>query len=159
MTPNIGLNADTRKSETEMLGANLADLHVLYQKTRNYHWNVVGPRFHELHEFFEEQYTEIAENIDEVAERIRQLGGKAPGTMAEYLKTARLSEEQPGVYPDAETMIANLLADHEAIIRQLREDINTADEDCGDTGTADFLTALLEDHEKKAWMLRSFLEK
>lgn len=159
MSPNIGLNTDTRKSESDMLAAHLADLHVLYIKTRNYHWNVVGPRFGSLHLFFEKQYEEIATTIDEVAERIRQLSVKAPGSMAEFLKLARLSEETAGVYPDENTMIANLLADHESIIRQLREDINMADEDCGDIGTADFLTGLLEGHEKKAWMLRSFLEK
>jgi starvation-inducible DNA-binding protein len=155
---NIGLKDDERAGVVELLNNNLADLHVLYVKLRNYHWNVTGPQFRSLHELFEEQYTAVGDAIDEVAERVRSLGGFATGSMAEFTKTARLSEEKPGNVPPARTMIANLVADHEAIIRQLREDIDTADDKLGDTGTADFLTGLMEAHEKMAWMLRAHLE-
>ena len=157
-TPRIGIAPQNRSDVIEILKGHLADLHVLYIKTRNYHWNVVGPRFQPLHAFFEEQYEDIAKAIDEVAERIRMLQGKSPGSMAEFLKMARLCEEKAGNYPSADDMIRSLLADHEAIIRQLRKDIETTDEKDNDIGTSDFLTGLIEDHEKMAWMLRSFLE-
>jgi starvation-inducible DNA-binding protein len=158
MVVNIGLSDNNRRAVVEILQPHLADLHVLYVKTRNYHWNVVGSRFQPLHEVFEEQYDTLEETIDAVAERIRALGEKAPGSMTEFLAMARLKEEPAGNFPTADAMLQNLLADHEAIIRQLREDIRTTDEKYGDTGTADFLTGLIEGHEKTAWMLRAFLE-
>jgi len=153
---NTGLDARQRSGVVELLEQLLADEHVLYVKTRNYHWNVTGPRFHDLHKFFEGQYEEIAERIDEVAERIRALGEVAPGSMAAFVKSARL-KEHTGAVPDADTMIRNLLEDHEAVIRSLRTDLATANEKHGDAGTSDFLTGLMEDHEKTAWMLRAHL--
>ncbi len=152
---NIGLTHEQRTGVAELLNVHLANAHVLYIKTRNYHWNVQSRRFAELHEFFEEQYDQIAAEIDELAERVRQLGVFAPGTMAEFLQLATLKEE-PGVVPAPQTMIANLLADHESIIRALREDVEKTD-DLDDEGTADFLTGLMEAHEKMAWMLRAHL--
>lgn len=154
---NIGLTASARQSEVDLLNARLSDLVVLYFKTRKYHWNVVGMHFAELHEFFEEQYDQIAEAMDEVAERARQLGGIAVGTLAEFSKLASL-KEQPGVNPSAEQMIRDLLDDHEAIIRQLRADVDLTAETYEDAGTSDFLTGLMEAHEKMAWMLRAHLE-
>lgn len=154
---NIGLEASEREGVVHLLQGNLADLHVLYIKTRNFHWNVVGPRFSQLHKFFEEQYDALEEAIDEVAERIRSLGGISAGSMAEFLKLARLSEHT-GPLPNADGMIAALLADHEAIIRQLRHDLDTVNEKYHDAGTSDFLTGLMEAHEKMAWMLRAHLE-
>lgn len=158
MNPNIGLNDSQRQGVIDLLSRTLADAQVLYTKTRNFHWNVVGPQFNDLHKFFEGQYDELAESIDDIAERIRMLGGKAPATLAEYVKLTRLKEE-PGRYPNARTMIGLLLADHETIIRQLREDIDTCDDKLRDAGTADFLTAKMEDHEKMAWMLRACLDE
>ncbi len=158
MALNIGLKVSDCQSVNQILAAILADQHVLYLKTRNYHWNIVGPQFNDLHKFFESQYDQIAEAIDDVAERIRSLGGKAPGTMTEYLKLARLQEE-PSKFPNARTMVANLLADHEACIRQLRGDITACGEKHGDAGTEDFLTGLMASHEKMAWMLRSFIDE
>ena len=155
---NIGLEANEREGVVALLQHNLADLHVLYVKSRNFHWNVVGPHFAELHAFFEKQYDELEGSIDEVAERIRALGGLATGSMAGFLKLARL-QESTGNPPDADGMIAELLADHEAIIRQLRTDLDTANEKYHDAGTSDFLTGLLEGHEKMAWMLRAHLAK
>ncbi len=157
MKPNISLSDDSRKGVIQLLQGDLADLYVLSTRTKNYHWNVVGPDFSELHEFFGEQYTALDAAIDEVAERIRSLGGKSIGTLAEFIKHARL-EEQPGDYPDARTMIANLLADHEAVIRTLREDADACDEKYHDMGTNDFLIGLMQTHEKMAWMLRAYLE-
>lgn len=158
MNPNIGLTEDQRNGVAAILNTLLADEYVVYTKTRNYHWNVVGPQFNDLHKFFEAQYTALNEIVDEVAERTRALGGKATGTLTEFLKYTRLNE-QPGQSPDARGMIAELLADHEAIIRHLRVDLETCLEKYHDAGTNDFLTGLMEQHEKMAWMLRAFLEE
>ncbi|MDZ4801377.1 MAG: DNA starvation/stationary phase protection protein [Bryobacteraceae bacterium] len=154
----VGLEPKSLKGIVETLNLLLADEHVLYVKTRNYHWNVTGPRFHTLHLFFETQYDELAEIIDEVAENARQFGGVAAGTMAEFTKSARLKEE-PGNLPDEDGMIANLVADHEAVIRHLRKDIDTSGEKYKAADAADFLTSVLEKHNKMAWMLRSHLTR
>jgi starvation-inducible DNA-binding protein len=153
---NIGLSEDRRKAVVKILNALLADEYVLYTKTRNYHWNVVGPQFNDLHKFFEAQYEAIDEVIDDVAERARALGGEAVATLGEFVRLARLSEH-PGRYPAAREMLGNLLADHEAVIRTLRADLETAASRHGDAGTSDFLTGLMEKHEKMAWMLRAFV--
>lgn len=158
MKTNIGLKEQSQNSVVKILNAILADEFVLSTKTRNYHWNVVGPRFNDLHKFFEAQYDALEETIDDVAERARALGGNSVATLTEYLKLTRLSET-PGKIPNADGMLKSLLDDHETIIRQLRKDIDLVGDKFGDAGTNDFLTGLLEEHEKMAWMLRSFLEK
>jgi starvation-inducible DNA-binding protein len=155
MTPNIDIPDKERKAVVEILNRLLADEYVLLTKTRNYHWNVTGPQFNDLHKFFESQYDELNEFVDDIAERARQLGGRAFGTLAEFAKTARLTE-QPGTAPAAKEMLATLLGDHEAVIRTLRGDIGPVAEQHTDVGTSDFLTGLLEKHEKMAWMLRAF---
>jgi starvation-inducible DNA-binding protein len=156
MKPNIDIPDKERQAVVEILNRLLSDEYVLYTKTRNYHWNVTGPQFNDLHKFFEAQYEELNEFVDEIAERARQLGGRAFGSLAEFAKTARLSEES-GTAPAAKEMLANLLADHEALIRTLRSDIGPVAERYHDIGTSDFLTGLLEKHEKMAWMLRAFV--
>jgi starvation-inducible DNA-binding protein len=133
----------------------LADEYVLYTKTRNFHWNVTGLQFNDLHKFFEAQYEELDDTVDEVAERARALGARALGTLEEFRQHTRL-KETPGTVPAAKDMLSELLADHETIIRALRQDVEKADQS-GDVGTNDFLTGLLEKHEKASWMLRSFL--
>jgi starvation-inducible DNA-binding protein len=155
MKPNLDVPDATRKLIVDLLNGLLADEYVLYTKTRNYHWNVVGPQFNDLHKFFEGQYEALNEVVDEVAERARTLDGRAWGTLAEFAKATRL-KERPGELPDARGMIADLLADHESIVRQLRTDLEAAAKQ-GDAGTSDFLTGLMEKHEKMAWMLRAFL--
>jgi len=155
MKPNIGLSDSNRDGVVKLLIPLLADEYLLYTKTRNYHWNVVGPQFNDLHKFFEAQYEELDGFVDEVAERIRQLGALSPGTLAEFTKASRL-KEHPGQHPAAKAMIAALLADHEAVIKTLRSDLTTAQDKLSDAGTCDFLTGLMEKHEKMAWMLRAF---
>jgi starvation-inducible DNA-binding protein len=157
MKPAIGLSDTNRNGVVKLLAPLLADEYVLYTKTRNFHWNVVGPQFNDLHKFFEAQYEELNDFVDDVAERMRQLGGRSPGTLAEFSKAARL-KERPGQRPNARAMLAALLADHEAVIQTLRVDLSTAQDKLGDAGTCDFLTGLMEKHEKMAWMLRAFLE-
>jgi len=156
MKPNLGIVDSDRSAVVKILNALLADEYLLYTKTRNYHWNVVGLQFNDLHKFFEGQYEALDDIVDNVAERTRALGGSALGTLAEFTQQARL-KEHPGQYPDGKTMIGNLLADHESLIRQLREDLDTTASTYRDLGTSDFLTGLMEQHEKMAWMLRAFL--
>jgi starvation-inducible DNA-binding protein len=154
---DIGLTDSARIAVARLLNGRLADTFVLYTKTRNYHWNVKGMHFQPLHAFFESQYDQLDEAMDEIAERVQQLGGVAAGSLEEFLNLTSLNEEA-GEIPDARQMIANLLADHEAVIRQLREDVDATADDYRDMGTSDFLTGLMKSHEKMAWMLRSFLE-
>jgi starvation-inducible DNA-binding protein len=155
MTTQV-LESNVEADVTEILNVVLADEHVLYIKTRNYHWNVVGPEFYAYHKFFESQYEELEEIIDKIAERARAVGGSALGTMKELAERARL-KEHPGEVPDAQTMIANLLHDHETVIANLRNDIDLCDTCHRDTGTADFLTEVMAEHDKVAWMLRASL--
>jgi starvation-inducible DNA-binding protein len=156
MKVDIGLKDGARTSVVKILNTLLADEFVLYTKTRRFHWNVVGSDFSELHKFFEAQYDEVDEIIDEVAERARALGGTASGSLKEFIAASRI-EEQAGKNPDSRGMIEALLVDHESIIRSLRGDIKAVGDKHGDAGTNDFLTGLLEQHEKMAWMLRAYL--
>ena len=123
---NVGLEDNKLAGIVGTLNVLLADEFLLYTKTRNYHWNVMGPRFHDLHLFFEKQYEQLDEIMDEVAENARQFGGFATATMTEYINESRL-KEFPGKHPEEDQMIADLLADHETIIRALRKDIEKAD--------------------------------
>jgi starvation-inducible DNA-binding protein len=158
MKPSIGISDANRQAVVKILNTLLADEYVLYTKTRNYHWNVVGPQFNDLHKFFEAQYEELDDIVDEVAERSRALGGNAVATLAEFTQVSRL-KEHPGQHPAADPMLGNLLADHEAVIQSIRSDLATVMDKHADAGTNDFLTGLMEKHEKMAWMLRAFLEK
>lgn len=155
---DIGLADEQRDGASKLLNTLLADEYLLYTKTRNYHWNVIGRQFNDLHKFFEGQYEQLDGIVDDVAERIRALGHKSAGTLSEFAKNSRL-QESPGKYPDARGMIADLHKDHETVIRHLRADLVLADKSFGDIGTNNFLTDLLEKHEKMAWMLRSFLQE
>jgi len=157
MKTNIRLNDETRLEVGQILNLILADEYVLYATTRDYHWNVTGPEFRSLHLMFEAQYDEVAEWIDNVAERARAIGVGAEGNWADLAKAARTSAD-PGVGLSAEHMLSELLSLHEEMIVQLRTDGDACLERYGDAGTADFLTGLMERHEKTAWMLRAQLE-
>jgi starvation-inducible DNA-binding protein len=157
MKTNIGLSDKQRAAVVKILNTLLADEYVLYTKTRRFHWNVTGTHFSELHKFFEAQYEALDEIVDQVAERARALGGLAAGSLAEFSQLTRL-KENAGKNPNDQGMLAALLDDHEAIIRHLRKDLEEVSEKHGDMGTNDFLTGLMEEHEKTAWMLRSYLK-
>lgn len=154
---NIGIDDKNRDQVGKILNRVLADEYVLYTKTRGYHWNVVGPQFNDLHKFFEGQYEELQDIIDDVAERGRSIGVHALGSLQEMLDEKSL-EEDTTKGADSKHMLRSLLSDHEAIIRKLRVDLEKADEKYKDMGTSDFLTGLMEKHEKMAWMLRANLE-
>ena len=155
MALNTGISEEDRKAIAEGLGKVLADTYTLYLKTHNFHWNVTGPHFAALHTLFEEQYTELAAAVDEVAERIRMLGQPAPGTYKAFAERTSLTEEE-GV-PSWEKMIEQLVADNEATARTIRSVFPTA-EAGNDEATLDLLTERLAAHEKAAWMLRSHLK-
>lgn len=155
MKVNIGISEKNRQAVALQLNRILADEHVLYQKTRNYHWSVEGPSFMEFHKLYESQYDQLAEMIDEIAERIRTIGHFAEGRLKELLKLTDL--EEPAVPVEQSVQIANLEADHEVIIMKLRKLIKEFDEKYKDIGSSDFITGLLKQHEKMAWMLRSYL--
>jgi len=157
MKPSIGITKDHLTSVSEALNTILADETVLYVKTRGAHWNVEGPDFHSMHLYFESQYQALEEVIDEVAERIRILGHYAVASVPQYLELTHLSEDSREKN-NSIGFIKSLLADHEAVIIHLRENIKYFDEELNDAGTADFITGLMEKHEKMAWMLRSHLK-
>ena len=138
-----------------ILVTTLATENILNLKIRNYHWNVKGLNFSDHHKFFEDLYNESSENIDEIAERIRMLGEFTPANYETYLKESIINEEK-WENVSAGKMMEALLADKETIIRQMRADIDTVGE-LGDVGTEDFLTGLIQKHEKNAWMLRSMI--
>lgn len=154
--PDLGLSDDAIKKSIDTLHKVLADEHVLYMRLRNYHWNVSGPQFKSLHELFEEQYDEINNEIDDIAERVRTYGGHTMGTLQEMLDNARL-EETPGNYPPARDMISHLVSDHEAMVRYLRDAIEEMD-DIDNVGAEDYFTGLMQKHQNMAWMLRAHLE-
>ncbi|MDF1520535.1 MAG: DNA starvation/stationary phase protection protein [Brevefilum sp.] len=150
--PNIGLASDVRVPVVDMLNISLANESVLSQKTRSAHWNGSGPGFLELHIFFETQYKQLNEIIDKIAERTRMLGGIALGSFQEFLDHTQIK-----IRPDNIPDVLHLLADHETIIRNLREDIRKCSEDYEDDATVDLLVGVMSLHEKMAWMLRSYI--
>ena len=155
MKPNIGITEKNLQAVTGILSNVLADAMVLYSKTRKFHWNVKGESFMELHKLFEGQYKQLEEAIDEIAERINKLGMPVIGTLKEFLQLSSL-KETPGKYPDKNGMLKELLADHEAVIKALRKNIDDCDEKYKDAGTTDFLTGLMQGHETIAWTLRRY---
>ena len=156
MKPNIGISDKNLKAITTMLSVILADSVLLYTKTRKFHWNVKGQSFMELHKLFENQYNQLEEAIDEIAERINKLGSPTIGTMKEFLDIGNI-KESPGKYPDQGAMLTELLKDHETIIKALRKNIDDCEKNMGDAGTTDFMTNLMKEHETIAWTLRRYM--
>jgi starvation-inducible DNA-binding protein len=156
MKLNIDIKDSDRQHLVTVLSGLLADTYLLYLKTQNFHWNVTGPHFHDLHLMFEDQYKLLADAVDEIAERIRALGGETPATFTQFLKLTSLQEPKIAQIK-AQEMIRELLADHEKIIREAREWFDIA-ETASDDASADLFAERLREHEKLAWMLRSTLE-
>jgi len=133
----------------------LADSYTLYLKTHNYHWNVTGPMFTTLHTLFETQYNDLALAVDEIAERIRSLGARAPGSYTEFNRLAAVKEATGE--PSAKEMIADLVADQATVVKAAQRVVEAA-EAAHDLASADLGTRRIDVHEKNAWMLRSHLE-
>ncbi len=151
---HTGLNKAERTGVAAELAKVLADSHAVYQKTHGYHWNVRGPEFFTLHTLLEQQYRDIWEALDEIAERIRALGELAPQGASAFANLTSIKEGDPE--QDAMAMLKELMKDHETLIATTRAALKAADEE-GDDVTVDLLTQRLGAHEKFAWMLRSTL--
>jgi starvation-inducible DNA-binding protein len=149
---DIGIAEADRKRIAEGLKKVLADSYTLYLQSHNFHWNVTGPRFRELHLMFEEHYTELATAVDDIAERIRSLGVAAPGTYRAFAELSAI-EDVEGV-PAAEEMVTRLTQGHEAVVRSCREVLEAA-QGATDESTASLISDRMRVHEKTAWMLRS----
>ena len=152
----LGIPKPDSDEISEMLNQLLADQHVVYIKMRNFHWNLVGPSFVEVHEFIEKLYDQTALEIDLVAERIQQLGHAADGSMSEFIKRAQLKESTGGK-KEQTAAVKELSADSDTMARNLRKMIGDVEERFNDPGTVDLLTNILRSQEKNAWMLRRYL--
>lgn len=151
---DIGLEEDAVEGVVESLRQVLANIQVLYIKTLHYHWNIVGPEFFSVHKLLDDQYNALKEAGDAVAERIRGYGSPVQGRMADFLKNATIKETKTSGLIHA-SALAELVADHETIMRELRDAIDRCAEKWKDQGAADLLTGLLQQHQDMAWMLRS----
>lgn len=154
MIIDIGIKEEDRLNIAEGLKALLANSYTLYLQTHNFHWNVTGPRFRELHLMFEEQYTELATAVDEIAERIRTLGVLAPGTYAEFARLSSVEEVEGEI--EAETMIQLLKQAHEQVVTSCRQVLSVAQR-ADDESSVALISDRMRIHEKTAWMLRSLL--
>lgn len=148
----IGLEGADRKRLAEMLSQALANTYVLYAKIQGVHWNVSGPNFFGIHKMTQEQYEDLAQSIDELAERIRAIGYLAPTKLQTFLELSQI--EEAGRDVKTHDMLEMLAKDHQAVAKSLREAVAEAD-DVDDVFTADMLTARIGSHEKFAWMLRA----
>lgn len=157
MKTNIGITEANSQAVASEMAKLLADEYVLYTKTRNAHWNVEGADFYDKHKFFESQFEQMDEIIDKVAERIRTIGHYAYATLKSFLELTHLTEASEASN-DSNGYLKELLTDHESIIIHCRENIHRFANDYHDIGSSDFITQLMETHEKMAWFLRSHLK-
>ncbi|MGB8275220.1 MAG: Dps family protein [Alphaproteobacteria bacterium] len=154
MKIDIGIAEKDRQKIAKGLSQLLADTYTLYLKTHNFHWNVTGPMFNDLHAMFEGQYTELAAAVDLIAERIRSLGAPAPGSYAEFSRLASVKEAD-GV-PAAQDMVRQLVEANETVVKTARKVVPLA-EQANDESSLDLLVERMRTHEKTAWMLRSIV--
>ncbi len=155
MKLNIGITEQKQQEIGKGLSQLLAETYTLYLKTHKYHWNVTGPFFQVYHVMFEEQYNALALAVDEIAERIRVMGEKAPGSYEEFSKLSGVKDDARIDTSDRE-MIAQLLHDHEQVVRTAKSILPKL-ENANDEGTNSLLGARIEYHEKTAWMLNSLI--
>lgn len=151
---NTGISIGNSKKVAEELNKVLADEFVLYTKTLKFHWNIEGHNFHALHLFLDDQYNQLQTIIDSVAERVRKVGHFSIGSMKEFLAETSLKEHAADS-PVAESMLSELVSDHDTLIRKMRILIEDFDKKYDDKGSSDFITGIMKEHEKMAWMLRA----
>ena len=156
MKTTIGISDKHAKDVATFLNKLLANEYILYTKTRGAHWNVQGPNFIGLHQFLKSQYEELDVVIDDVAERVRTIGHFALGSLKDFLEVTDMLEDN-AVFGSQSSIVAALVNDHETIIRTIRTEVTTISDKFKDLGTADFITGLMTQHEKMAWMLRAHL--
>ena len=155
MAIDIGISNEDRLTIADGLKRLLADSYTLYLQTHNFHWNVTGPQFRELHLMFEEHYTELATAVDEIAERIRTLDVVAPGTYKAFSELSSIAEVED--IPAAQDMVQILTRNHEQIVKTCRSVLSVA-QDADDESTAALVSDRMRVHEKTAWMLRALLQ-
>ncbi|GAB1446139.1 Dps family protein [Flammeovirgaceae bacterium] len=153
---NIGISDKNKQAIADQLSKILADEFMLYSKTLNAHWNIEGPDFHTAHVYLESLYNQQQEIVDTVAEKIRAVGHYVPAQLKKYLELTHLSEKSLKKN-DSQTLFADLLEDHESIIQFLRENIKPDADKLKAEGVSDYITGLMEFHQKTAWMLRAHL--
>jgi len=152
----LGLDSNKTKNTVEELNVLLADYHIYYQKLRNFHWNVIGKNFFDLHEKFEELYDDAKLKVDEIAERILTLRYQPTSNLSDYLKDSNL-KESPSDISDSK-MIELLLEDHGLLLKQMRKVVEIADAG-DDEGTIDLIGAYIRELEKTSWMLDAWKMK
>jgi starvation-inducible DNA-binding protein len=152
----LGWTIEETEKITYALNKLLADYSVHYQKLRNFHWNVKGPDFFDLHEQFEMQYNEALENIDAIAERIRVFGKTPLSTMKDYLESARIKETTTDI--DSDIMVREILSDYTVLLESMFEVIDSSSE-LGDSGTEEMIKVFVHTIEKHHWMMSAFLAK
>lgn len=152
----LGFDSEETNDVVEKLNKLLANLHVHYQKLRNYHWNVEGPDFFDIHETFEEEYNEVKLEIDEIAERIRVFGKTPYSTLSKYLEVSEIKET--GTDLNADEMVKEVLRDFETLLSFMVDSVEAA-EKIGDISTDDLITGFMKRREKKHWMLTAFSKK
>ncbi len=145
----LGYSRDQLAETTKLLNQLLADYHVYYQNLRNFHWNVTGTHFFDLHIKFEELYNTAKLNIDAIAERILTLRFKPVSTLKEYLNMTQISESNT---KDAVEMVNVIIENQKVLIDGLRKILKEAGE-LNDEGTVDMASGFLADLEKSSWML------
>jgi starvation-inducible DNA-binding protein len=157
MEHTLGIKSELVSKVVAQLAIFLADEFLLYTKTKNAHWNTEGRDFYDKHKFYEMQFEELDKITDDLAERIRTLGHYARASLKSFLQITHLSEA-PGYVNDSMDFVKELLADHESVIIHFRETIDRFANEFHDQGTSDFITGIMERHEKMAWMLREQLK-
>lgn len=157
MKANIGISEKNRQKVVIDLTKFLATEYVLYTKTKTAHWNIEGIDFYEKHKLFDEQAQQLSDIIDNIAERIRSLDHYVPSSLNNFLELSVIKENILSKN-DSKSFIKELLSDHETMIIELRKRINVFAEELEDAGSSDFITGLLREHEKIAWILRTHLK-
>nr|WP_315250658.1 DNA starvation/stationary phase protection protein [uncultured Flavobacterium sp.] len=157
MITTIEITKKKREGVRNELAKILANEYVLYTKTKNAHWNIIGPDFYDKYKFFEAQFVELETIIDSVAERNRIFGYYVDAMLKAFLSVSRFTE-QKHEKKNSKGYLKELLTDHETLILSLRTNSKVFANKYDDLGTSDFITGLMESHEKMAWFLRSHLK-
>ena len=155
-TRNLGFGNKDTAELTREINRLIASYHVHYQKLRNFHWNVVGSDFFDLHEKFEELYNFSKENIDDLAERVRVFGEKPMARLDEYLKVSKITEPKDGLSP--RQMVDEILTDFEILLTQMITVLDLANE-CGDVSTINLLNKTVNKTEKYYWMFNVWMDQ
>jgi starvation-inducible DNA-binding protein len=152
----LNFNTEKAKGTSKELNILLADYHMYYQKLRNYHWNITGHNFFDLHVKFEEMYDDAVLKIDEIAERILTLRYQPTSNYSDYIKMSSIKETTSDL--EDTKMVDNLLDDHGLLLKQMAKVVETAGE-ADDEGSIDLIGAYIRELETTSWMLDAWRMK